>query len=124
MPRPFTVIVIVVCVVAAFQVPAGGDTTRVKAAGSAGTYHWQPDFRHIIKGDKVVWKNPTSSPHTVTAYSNNWSKDTTIEANGGRTAKTFKKPGTYYFRCTQPGHSSLSGGDCSGMCGEIHVARR
>ena len=123
MLRRLAVIVISLAAAAALQAPAGGGTTRIKADGSPGTYHWQPNFRHIVKGDKVVWKNPTSSPHTVTAYSNNWSKDTTIDANGGRTAKTFKKTGTYYFRCMQPGHSSVSGGDCSGMCGEVHVAR-
>lgn len=124
MRRQLVVIALCVAAVAAFQAPAGGDTTRVKAAGSPGNFHWQPDFKHIVKGDKVVWKNPTSSPHTVAAYPENWKKNTTIDANGGRTAKTFKRRGSYLYRCTQTGHSSVSGGECTGMCGEIHVVRR
>jgi len=103
---------------------AGGDTARIKASGSPGYWKWQPDFKHIYKGDRIVWKNPTSSTHRVTAYSNNWSKDTELSSSGGRTRKTFKKTGQYLYRCTMPGHSTLSGGECEGMCGEVHVARR
>lgn len=94
----------------------------MKAAGSPGSWQWQPGFKHIVKGTVVVWKNPTSSTHRVTAYTDNWSKDTAV-ASGESTRKRFKKPGLYGYRCTVTGHSSLSGGECEGMCGEIHVTR-
>ena len=73
--------------------PSPADTFRIKAQGEPGTFHWQPDFRHINKGDRIVWKNPTSATHTVTAYSGPWDKNTAI-GPGERTAKTFRKTGT------------------------------
>ena len=120
----FAVISIVALLVAGVPSVAGSDTGRIKASGSPGSWKWQPDFKHIYKGDKIVWKNPTSSTHRVTAYSDNWSKDAELSSSGGRTAKTFKKTGLYLYRCTMPGHSTVSGGECEGMCGEVHVARR
>lgn len=124
MLRRFLVLVLAASCVVAFQAPSLGDSYRVRAAGSAGAWEWKPSFRHIVKGDRVVWKNPTSSRHTVKAYSQNWKKNSELEAEGGRTSKRFRKRGTYLYRCTQPGHSSVSSGACEGMCGEIHVARR
>ena len=100
--------------------PAPADTARFKAAGSTGSFHWQPDFRHIAKGDKIVWKNPTSATHTVTAWSGDWSMNKELPP-GETLHKVFKKRGVYKFRCTQPGHSSVSNGECTGMCAEIHV---
>lgn len=102
--------------------PSPADTSRVRAKGSPGSFRWAPDFRHITKGDKIVWKNGTSYTHTVTAYKGDWSKNTTVPA-GERTSFKFRKTGQFLFRCTQQGHSSLSGGECNGMCGEIHVTR-
>jgi plastocyanin len=64
-----------------------------------------------------VWK-AVSGTHTVTAYSKNWSKNTTI-SQGNTTSFTFKKAGTYKFVCTI--HGSVSNGVCSGMCGKIVV---
>lgn len=112
-----SVLALALVVVAA---PAPADTFRVKAAGDPGTYHWQPDFRHISKGDKIVWKNPTSANHTVTAYKGPWSKNSTIKP-GERTSFRFRKNGSYKYRCKTPGHSTLTNGECNGMCGEIHV---
>ena len=106
----------------ALATPTTAASFRVKASGSPGSFRWQPDFRHINKGDKIVWKNPTGSTHTVAAYSGRWSKNSTLPS-GGRTTFRFRKTGAVLYRCTQPGHSSLSGGECNGMCGEIHVTR-
>ena len=80
---------------------------------------WSPAKTLVAKGTKVVWKNPTTISHTVTAYGGNWSKNTTI-ASGGSTAFTFKSTGRFRFRCTI--HSTLVGGVCSGMCGVIKVS--
>ena len=100
--------------------PSPADTSRVRATDSR---QWRPGFRHIVKGDRIVWKNPTSTSHTVTAYQGPWSKNTTVSP-GGRTSRKFRRRGTYLYRCMTPGHSSLTGGECNGMCGEIHVTRR
>ena len=122
MVRRAVVVALVVALVGLVGSPAGGGRTRVRAGGSPGAWEWQPDFKHVVKGTTVIWKNPTSTTHTVAAYSDNWGKNTTI-ASGERTRKRFRKTGQYLYRCTQPGHSSLDGNQCSGMCGEIHVAR-
>jgi len=100
--------------------PSPADTFRIKAAGTPGSFKWQPSFKHINKGDKIVWKNPTSYTHTVSAYKGPWNKNTTI-GSGERTSFRFRKRGTYKYRCTQPRHSSLTNGECNGMCGEVHV---
>lgn len=102
--------------------PSPAETSRVKASGSAGSYRWQPDVRTITKGDRIVWKNPTSATHTVTAYRGNWSKNSTV-ASGARTSFKFTRAGTYLYRCVQSGHSSLSNGECTGMCGKVRVTR-
>lgn len=97
-----------------------GETSRFKAAGSPGSFHWQPTSRTIHKGDRIVWKNPTSASHSVTAYGGGWSKDTTI-ASGERTHFKFRKAGTFHFRCKF--HSTLTNGACSGMCGTVTVKK-
>ena len=94
-----------------------GDTFRVRATAND---RWNPSFKHITRGDKIVWKNPAkhNTVHNVRAYSNNWNKSETLSP-GERTGKRFKKNGTYKYRCTL--HSNLNNGDCNGMCGVIHV---
>ena len=111
-PRRMAAAALAVIAVLAFPGTSAGDTFRVKAIGdSPTTYEWMPDFRHIIKGNRFRWTNPTG---------NNWSKNTAI-APGERTSKVFRSTGSYLYRCTRPGHSALANGDCTGMCGEIHV---
>ena len=98
-------------------------TFGVRATGDAPTnFRWMPDFRHIVKGNRVSWKNPTEATHRVVSYSGPWDKNTAI-APGETTAKRFRKPGKYLYRCTVTGHSTLSNGECRGMCGEVHVTR-
>ncbi|MGH2729783.1 MAG: cupredoxin domain-containing protein [Actinomycetota bacterium] len=114
-----------VCMVG-LSAPAIGDTKTIKAFGDPGSFHWHPKSREISKGDKIVWKNTTNTQHKVVAYGDNWSKDSTIAANGGKTSKRFKKTGTFKFRCTigegtPSAHSELSGGQCEGMCGKVRV---
>jgi plastocyanin len=100
--------------------PSSADTARFRAANTDSGPKWQPGRQEILKGDRIVWRNPTDGAHTVTAYSNNWNKNTTVDA-GGRTAKSFKRRGTYKFRCMITGHSAISDGKCVGMCGKVIV---
>jgi plastocyanin len=122
-PRRIAAVALSVAAVLALSGTSSGATFRVKAAGdSPTTFKWMPDFRHITKGNRIRWTNPTGATHRVVAYSNNWSKKTAI-APGERTSKVFRRTGSYLYRCTRPGHSTLANGDCSGMCGEIHVTK-
>ena len=92
-----------------------GDTFRVRATDNN---RWNPDFKHISRGDRIAWKNVDSTVHNIKAYSNNWNKYETLSP-GEVTRKRFRNNGTYKYRCTI--HSSLNNGDCNGMCGVIHV---
>ena len=102
----------------------GGQTTAatkvITASGSFGSFEWDPSSRTIHVGSRIKWTNGTDTSHVVAAYSDNWGKNTTI-APDESTTKKFKKKGTYLFRCTITGHSTLSNGDCSGMCGKVVV---
>ncbi len=101
--------------------PSGADTFRVKASGSeAYGWNWRPATSRLNRGDKVVWKNPTSKTHTVTAYGRGWSFNQTVSP-GERVSKRFRKAGRFKYRCTTQGHSALSGGRCNGMCGKVRV---
>lgn len=104
-------------VVVGLAAPSLGDTTRIKAVKRDGKSVWNKDFVSINKGDKVVWKNPTNKNHTVTFYEGA-TKNTTIGPDE-RTSKKFKTRGAKYYRCTL--HSTLSDGECNGMCGHVHV---
>lgn len=96
------------------------DTSRFKAAGCDRDPQWEPARRAIAKGDRVVWRNPTNCTHTVSAYGGGWSKSTGLSP-GERTAKRFRRTGTFKFRCLVRGHSALENGICYGMCGRVRV---
>ncbi len=84
---------------------------------------WAESYNHIRPGSRVVWKNPAAlgDTHDLTAYGSNWNKSVTLQA-GDQTAKTFRRTGTYRYRCRL--HSTKRPGEqCRGMCGVIHVAR-
>lgn len=80
-------------------------------------YKWKLRAVSVATGTKVTWRSVVGL-HNVTSTSSNWSKSTTISA-GQTTSFTFKKAGTYRFRCTL--HSTLTSGKCSGMCGKVVV---
>jgi len=102
----------VVAAVMAQALPASASTTI-----TAKCNFYSPKNVTITHGSTVVWKGGCRS-HTVTSYSSNWSKNTTIQ-NGASTSRMFSSKGTYKFRCRF--HSSVSGGVCSGMCGSVKV---
>lgn len=120
MPRRVLISVFAVVALMLLAVPAPADTSRVRMTGSPGSFLYRPSLKHINKGDRIVWKNRTGYVHTVTAYKGRWSKNSRVGA-GDRTAFKFRRRGSYYYRCTRPGHSSLNGDECTGMCGQIHV---
>ena len=106
----------------AFGGTAMGAVVTIKAKGSAGNFSWSPNFPHVEKGNQVRWKNTTSTAHRMSFYKGKWEGKTfQLPANGTFTKKP-KRLGTYYYRCSIPGHSTLSGDNCSGMCGRFHVA--
>ncbi|MDQ4142299.1 MAG: plastocyanin/azurin family copper-binding protein [Actinomycetota bacterium] len=103
--------VMLMCIAGLVFAPSAlGDSFRVRA--TAGD-QWSPDFRHIAKGDRIVWKNPTSSFHNIVSSSSNWSYDKNLPP-GEKRDKRFRRRGYYEYRCTiHPG-----------MNGSIHVGRR
>jgi plastocyanin len=97
-----------------------GPATTAQAAvrvNATASHTFQPKRLHVARGTRVVWKS-LSGTHTVTAYSSNWSKNTTI-STGQTTSFRFRHNGVYKYRCLI--HSTLVNGVCSGMCGRIRV---
>ncbi|MCJ7832545.1 MAG: plastocyanin/azurin family copper-binding protein [Actinobacteria bacterium] len=79
---------------------------------------FKPKIVRVSKGTKAVWRNTSAITHNVTATGGRWSKAATM-APGSATSFTFKRVGTYRYRCTL--HSSLTSGKCTGMCGKVVV---
>ena len=97
-----------------FAGPSMGASATVKAADRT----FSPGSKSVSKGTKVVWKNADDERHNVTAYKGSWSKNSDLP-EGGKTSFTFRKKGTYKYRCTL--HSKLDDGECEGMCGSVSV---
>ena len=94
---------------------------RRVTGGSRARFHL---FRQGGKGI-VKWKNPTNRAggHDVKSFNkgSTWTlKRTFLRNNNGSTAKkTFKKAGTFWFRCTI--HSAFVSGEYTGMIGKVRV---
>jgi plastocyanin len=116
------IVVVVALAVGLMSAPgtSGAGSARFKAVSNEGQYSWSPVKRTIAAGDKIVWANPTSAEHTVTAYSGAWNKDKAVPA-GGSIKMRFSSAGKYKFHCTVKGHSVVEGGKCTGMCGTVVV---
>jgi plastocyanin len=103
--------------------PAAGGSVKIKAKGTPGNFSFSPTFPHVEKGSKVVWKNTTPYLHRLAFYKGKWEgKSFDLPANGSFSKKP-KRTGQYFYRCSIPGHSTLTGDNCSGMCGAFHVAK-
>jgi plastocyanin len=119
--RRGAVVALAAATVFAFPGTSVGETRRVRAEGSLGNFRWDPSFRHIVRGDRIVWKNTTDYAHTVKSYGGNWSFNRDLPVDG-RVRKRFRRRGTFRYRCRI--HSTLNDGECTGqMCGVIHVTR-
>ena len=100
-----------------------GVTTRVRVTD----YRFRPTPVTIDRGTSVRWRNVTqANDHTVTAYSDNWSKDATI-GPGETTGFRFDRRGTYRYYCSLHAHITNDGrcianpGISTRMCGSVVV---
>jgi plastocyanin len=97
--------------------PHASAAVVVKGVSTSQGFRFRPARVSVAVGARVKWRAVTGT-HTVTAYSNNWSKNTRFSP-GDPTGFTFHHAGRYKYRCTF--HSFLSNGVCSGMCGRVVV---
>ena len=113
--RRLLLAVAVTVFVGALALPASAATV-VK---TTSTNRYNPGSVQINRGGRITWKNVSNKRHNITAYGG-WSYKLTLNAgqSGGR---RFASNGTFKYRCTISGHSQLSGGNCTGMCGVIKV---
>ena len=112
MRRIGVVLVLVAFLAIAAAAPASAVT--IKARGQ----RWRPPSVNIDRGDRVRWRYVSGSHHTVTAYGGGWSYNRQLHP-GTSVSRRFRHRGIFKFRCTI--HSTLSGGNCSGMCGRVRV---
>jgi plastocyanin len=121
MRRGFVVLVIAAMLV---SLPLGSAQASVRVR--VVSYRFKPTLLTVSKGAKVVWKNVSSTTHTVTAYGKGWSKNVTLSP-GGQTGFVFKSAGTYKYYCAIHAHISSNGtcvanaGIPTKMCGKITV---
>jgi plastocyanin len=103
-----------------FTATSLGDTFTIKAAGSLGSFHWDPDVRRIAKNDRIKFKNPSSQSvqHNVKAYGGNWTYDRTL-SSGEAVFRKFRRTGLFRFRCRF--HSDRKNGEWVGMLGKVRV---
>lgn len=99
---------------ASTAVVAWADTHRVRATARD---RWDPKHLYITQGDRVVWRNPDSQDHDVTAY-RGWTFRERLSPDE-RVGRRFNDVGTFRYRCRL--HSAMVDGACRGMCGLIHV---
>ncbi|MEX0991144.1 MAG: plastocyanin/azurin family copper-binding protein [Actinomycetota bacterium] len=86
------------------MLPSTADARQVIRARNSNTF--SPSSVSVNRGERVVWNNVSSRRHTVTATSNNWNKNSSIQA-GGHTGFTFNSNGTYRYRCNI--HAGMTG---------------
>jgi plastocyanin len=67
----------------------------------SGKYAFNPTGVTISKGTKVVWKNTTNSPHTITSNKTKSGKPVFDQALARGTSLhiTFSSAGTYNYHC-------------------------
>src|SRR5947209_2738691 len=78
--------------------PSGASTTN-KAATGGQSFIFSPAHKTVKVGTKVTWTNPTAAPHTVTSKTKTWKFDKPLD-QGKTVTFTFKKAGTYLYKCT------------------------
>jgi plastocyanin len=78
-----------------------GASTTVKVVTLSGKYAFNPTGVTISKGTKVVWKNTTNSPHTITSNKTKSGKPVFDKALARGTSLniTFSSAGTYNYHC-------------------------
>lgn len=77
--------------------------TKVITGSCVNGCTWKPSIRRIRVGSRIVWRVPGGDTgHNVTAFrargSRRWTKNTDVSP-GGRTGRTFRRPGVYRFLC-------------------------
>jgi plastocyanin len=101
--RSLVGVLLAAAVLSAPAMPANAGGHTVKATQQR---KFSPKSITVNKGDSVTWKDTASFKHTVTATSNNWTKNVKLKP-GRSTNFHFTKKGTYTYICTI--HAGMSG---------------
>lgn len=102
-----------------------GAATKIKAIDGSSGWEFTPDKKTVVKGTTVKWLGKSMMVHHVAFYKKPAKSGVggfNLEP-GGAVKRKMKKPGVYKYRCTLSNHSSLSGGTCTGMCGQVKVTK-
>lgn len=86
-----------------------------------GGWMWDPDQVHAHKGEKAIWRDTSGVWHTVKFYKGKYKGVVLNLPANERVSKRMRKTGYHRYRCSIPSHSTMKDGECSGMCGVIHV---
>jgi len=119
-PRPRRIASATLVAALALSLALAGTAAARQIIRAVDGNHFQPKSPSVSTGERVIWKNADNIDHTVTSWGGGWSKDVRLNPDE-RTTFTFNQSGTYKFRCKIIGHSNVSNGRCSGMCGKVVV---
>ena len=106
----------VACVVTVLVLATAVPATAITVVRGDGS-RWRPASVSIARGGAVKWRAVFRS-HVVKAYGGNWSYRRSI-AQGESVRRVFNSSGRFRYYCTI--HGSVSGGNCTGMCGKVLV---
>ena len=110
----------------AIAAPAANAVPTKTVNAAASPPRWKPGTAHLFRqGGKgiIKWKNPTRKGHNVKSINVGAKWKMTAKQlrtrNRNTVKRTFKRPGTFWSRCTFD--SAKVGGKWQGMVGKIRV---
>lgn len=74
-------------------------TKTVKIVNDSAGFGFNPKKLTVKVGTKVVWKNTTQAPHTITG-TGSWKFASKTFSDGQSVHFIFKKAGTYHYMCS------------------------
>jgi plastocyanin len=104
-------------------VVGGAGSAPFQISVADGGLKYSPKTAHVTKGKAIKWTNEGSGTHTVSFYKKPSGSDISSITLGSGDSKKRKpdKTGTYKYRCMIANHSSVSDGQCTGMCGKLKI---
>lgn len=78
--------------------PSRGKSKTVVVKEIQGRYAFRPQRTTGTVGTRIVWKNTSDAPHTVTSRTKGWTYDKVFGQNKS-VSLVFKKAGTYRYYC-------------------------
>lgn len=84
-------------VVGVSTVASGAATVRMRDGSGADENFFRPRTLRVDRGERVVWRNRGTRPHTTTSNTGRWDSGTLQPSQSF--ARRFRKTGTFRYHC-------------------------